>query len=148
MYYHIQKVHMAKLGDAKALKAEARQLYDQAFKECGLLEAAVGKELDLIPKVLNMRDREEAKLAARRKQLRADNLQTELLAAAIREEAADTVPAGSEAWTNYLVEAAGLYDEIYKKYRSRLARFHLTPFLFPSLHAHVYNMFIFVPVLK
>ena len=115
------KVGEAKLGDAKALKAEARQLYDQAFKECGLLEAAVGKELDLIPKVLNMRDREEAKLAARRKQLRADNLQTELLAAAIREEAADTVPAGSEAWTNYLVEAAGLYDEIYKKYRSRLA---------------------------
>ena len=115
------KIGEAKSGNAQALKAEARQLYDQAFKECGLLEAAVTKELDLIPKVLNMRDREEAKLAARRKQLRADNLQTELLAAAIREEAADTVPAGSKAWTEYLVEAAGLYDAIYKKYRSRLA---------------------------
>jgi len=115
------KVGEAKSGDPLALKAEARQLYDQAFKECGVLEAAVSKELDLIPKVLNMRDREEAKLAERRKQLRADNLQTELLAAAIREEAADTVPAGSKAWTEYLVEAAGLYDAIYKKYRSRLA---------------------------
>lgn len=115
------KVGEAKSGDALALKAEARKLYDQAFKECGVLEAAVSKELDLIPKVLNMRDREEAKLAERRKQLRADNLQTELLAAAIREEAADTVPAGSKAWTEYLVEAAELYDAIYKKYRSRLA---------------------------
>ena len=115
------KIGEAKSGDTQALKAEAKQLYDQAFKECGLLEAAVGKELDLIPKVLNMRDREEAKLAERRKQLRADNLQTELLAAAIREEAADTVPAGSKEWNDYLVEAAGLYDAIYKKYRSRLA---------------------------
>ena len=115
------KVGEAKSGNSQALKAEARQLYAQAFKECGLLEAAVTKELDLIPKVLDMRDREEAKLAERRKQLRADNLQTELLAAAIREEAADTVPAGSKAWSDYLVEAAGLYDAIYKKYRSRLA---------------------------
>ena len=115
------KVGESRSGNAQELKAEARELYDQAFKECGVLEAAVSKELDLIPKVLDMRDREEAKLAARRKQLRADNLQTELLAAAIREEAADTVPAGSEAWTTYLVEAAGLYDAIYKKYRSRLA---------------------------
>jgi len=115
------KVGEAGSGNAKTLRAEARKLYDQAFEECNLLEAAVSKELDLIPKVLNMRDREEAKLAERRKQLRADNLQTELLAAAIREEAADTVAAGSEAWTDYLVEAAGLYDAIYKKYRSRLA---------------------------
>ena len=115
------KVGEAKAGDAEALKAEARKLYDQAFQECGLLEAAVTKELDQIPKVLNVRDRGEAKLAERRKQLRADNLQTELLAAAIREEAADTVPSGSKARTDYLVEAASLYDAIYKKYRSRLA---------------------------
>ena len=115
------KVEEAKSGNAEVLKAEARKLYDQAFKECGLLEAAVTKELDLIPKVLNTRDREEAKLAERRKQLRADNLQTELLAAAIREEAADTVPAGSKEQTDYLVDAAALYDAIYKKYRSRLA---------------------------
>lgn len=115
------KIEQAKSGNADALKAEARELYDQAFKEFGVLEAAVSEELDKIPKVLNTRDREEAKLAERRKQLRADNLQTELLAAAIREEAADTVPAGSKARTDYLIEAAGLYDAIYKKYRSRLA---------------------------
>ncbi|MDB4695010.1 hypothetical protein OAF47_00920 [bacterium] len=115
------KVGEAKTGNAEALKNEARKLYDQAFKECGLLEAAVTKELDLIPKVLNVKDREEAKLAERRKQLRADNLQTELLAAAILEESADTVAPGSKARTDYLVEAASLYDAIYKKYRSRLA---------------------------
>jgi hypothetical protein len=115
------KVGESLSGNSEVLKAEARKLYDQAFKECGLLEAAVTKELDLIPKVLDTRDREEAKLAERRKQLRADNLQTELLAAAIREEAADTVPPGSKERTDYLIEAASLYDAIYKKYRSRLA---------------------------
>ena len=115
------KVEQAKSGNSDALKAEARKLYDQAFKEFALLEEAVAGELDQIPKVLNTRDREEAKLAERRKQLRADNLQTELLAAAIREEAADTVPSGSKERTDYLIESAGLYDAIYKKYRSRLA---------------------------
>ena len=115
------KVEESKSGDTANNLVEARKLYDQAFDEFAKLEAAVTAELDQIPKVLDLRDREEARLASRRKQLRADNLQTELLAAAIREEAADTVPDGSKERAEYLTEAAGLYDAIYKKYRSRLA---------------------------
>lgn len=115
------KVEQAKSGNTQKLMKEVRQLYEQAFQEFSKLEASVTAELDKIPKVLDLRDREEAALAARRTQLRADNLQTELLAAAIREESADMVPAGSKEQTAYLTEAAELYDGIYKKYRSRLA---------------------------
>ncbi|MGI9474600.1 MAG: hypothetical protein ACR2NZ_23900 [Rubripirellula sp.] len=115
------KVEESKSGGADEDLNQARKLYDQAFEEFAKLEASVTAELDQIPKVLDLRDREEAKMAARRKQLRADNLQTELLAAAIREESADTVPDGSKEHIAYLTEAAGLYDAIYKKYRSRLA---------------------------
>lgn len=115
------KVELAKAGDRAKLLKEARQLYDQSFKEFADLEAVVNEELDTIPKVLDVRDKKQASLAARRKQLRADSLQTELLAAAIREETADTVPEGGKAHTNYLTEAATRYDTIYKKYRSRLA---------------------------
>ena len=115
------KVEQSKSGNTAALMKEVRQLYEQAFKEFSDLEAAVSKEVDKIPKVLDTRDRKEAALAQRRTQLRADNLQTELLAAAIREETADTVPEGSKEHIAYLTEAANLYDAIYKKYRSRVA---------------------------
>ena len=115
------KVEQSKRGNPKKLLAEARKLYDQSFGEFTALEKKVSSELESIPKVLDLGDRKEALLAERRKQLRADNLQTELLAAAIREETADTVPEGTKIHTKYLVEAANLYDTIYKKYRSRLA---------------------------
>lgn len=115
------KVEQAKSGNAKALRVQANKLYEQAFKEFSSLEASVSKELEQIPKVLDTKDKKQAALAQRRTQLRADSLQTELLAAAIREEMADTVADGSKQATAYLSEAADRYDAIYKKYRSRLA---------------------------
>ena len=118
------KVEQSKQGDAQASLAESRKLYDEAFQVFVTLQAVVSEELDQIPKVLDTRDKKQAKLAERRKQLRADNLQTELLAAAIREEAASTVPDGSPEQLKYLSEAAGLYDAIYKNYRGRLAAFY------------------------
>lgn len=57
----------------------------------------------------------------RRKQLRADYLETQLLAAAIREEMSETLEPGSEPHKKVLAEAAELYDQIYKKYRTRMA---------------------------
>ncbi|MCG8650238.1 MAG: hypothetical protein MI861_10410, partial [Pirellulales bacterium] len=103
---------------------EARRLYDEAFEVFVALQKTVNKELSRIPKVLDTRDRKQARLAEQRKQLRADNLQTELLAAAVREETADTLPDGSAEQTKYLNEAAKLYDGIYKNYRGRLAGFY------------------------
>ncbi len=115
------KVEQSKSGNSKVLLQQANQLYAQAFKEFSSLEASVSKQLEQIPKVLDTRDKKQAALAQRRTQLRADNLQTELLAAAIREEMADTVADGSQQESTYLTEAADRYDAIYKKYRSRLA---------------------------
>ncbi len=118
------KVAQSKKENSPALLDEARKLYEEAFEVFGQLQAKVSEELDLIPKVLDTRDRKQAQLAQRRKQLRADNLQTELLAAAIREETADTLADGSAKNIQYLTEAASLYDSIYKNYRGRLAGFY------------------------
>lgn len=115
------KVEQSKSGKAKQLLKEANKLYADAFKNFTSLQTSLEKELEKIPKVLDTSDREQAALAQRRTQLRADNLQTELLAAAIREEMADTVDEGSKQGKAYLSEAAERYDSIYKKYRSRLA---------------------------
>ncbi|MFK8113883.1 MAG: hypothetical protein AB8B91_16900 [Rubripirellula sp.] len=115
------KVEQAKTGNRQALLKEARSLYDRSFKEFSALEEVVSKELETIPKVLDVRDKDQARQAGRRNQLRADNLQTELLSAAILEETADTVPDGSKLHIDYLTKAADRYDGIYKRYRSRLA---------------------------
>lgn len=103
------------------LLEEARKLYDRSFKVFDELQASVDVDLSKIPKVLNTRDRKDAELIAKRKQLRADYLQTELLEAAIREEVADTFPQASQEQTEYLTEAADIYDGIYKNYRTLLA---------------------------
>ncbi len=118
------KVEQSKQGNTKALLEEAQKLYDEAFEVFVSLQKVVSEELDQIPKVLDTKDRKQAQLAQRRTQLRADNLQTELLAAAIREETASTLPSGSARHTEYLSEAAALYDGIYKNYRGRLAGFY------------------------
>tara|TARA_R110002049_G_scaffold27321_2_gene94066 strand:- start:168967 stop:172017 length:3051 start_codon:yes stop_codon:yes gene_type:complete len=111
----------SKRSNDKQQAAQARKLYEQSFKVFSDLQASVAKQLEAIPKVLNTRDREEAKLIEQRTQLRADYLQTELFAAAIREELADILPTGSKEQTKYIVEAADMYDGIYKDYRTRLA---------------------------
>ena len=115
------KHQQASDGKDDAMEKQSRALYEKAFKVFADLQAAVDKELSEIPVALDTRDRKQAALIQRRKQLRADFLQTELLAAAIREEVADHVTEGSEEQKKYLTEAAGMYDGIYKKYRTRLA---------------------------
>ncbi len=115
------KYEDSKKGDGQQLMTESRALYDQSFKVFSELQASVDAQLEKIPKVLDTRDRKEAELIVRRKQLRADYLETELFAAAIREELADILPAGSSEQVKYLQEAADMYDGIYKNYRTRLA---------------------------
>lgn len=115
------KFEESKKSNSPQLKKESRELYEQSFQVFSDLQAKVAEELEGIPKVLNTRDRKEAEMIQHRKQLRADFLQTELLAAAIREEVADMLPAGSAEQSKYLIEAADMYDGIYKDYRTRLA---------------------------
>jgi len=115
------KVELAKKGNKQQLLAEANKLYEEAFQVFVELQEAVKTQLERIPKVLDAKDRQQAKMIERRTQLRADYLQTQLLAAAIREEMADTLEPGSAPHKKVLEEAATLYADIYKKYRTRLA---------------------------
>ncbi|MDF1843420.1 MAG: hypothetical protein P1U77_18440 [Rubripirellula sp.] len=115
------KLEQSKLGDSAILVPEARDQFQRGIDELKKLETLVTAELDQIPKVLDTKDRAEVVLAKRRTQLRADNLQTELLAAAIREELAGTFDSGSTQRVEQLAAAAEQYESIYKKYRSRLA---------------------------
>ncbi|MEX0818225.1 MAG: hypothetical protein WD070_01490 [Pirellulaceae bacterium] len=115
------KVEASKKGDKAKLLKEANALYEEAYNVFAEMEEAVRVQLERIPKVLDLKDKRQASMAERRTQLRADYLQTQLTAAAIREEMADTVEEGSEPFKKLLTEAAALYDEIYKKYRTRLA---------------------------
>lgn len=96
-----------------ALEKQAMTLYDQSFKVFGELQAKVDEKLQEIPKVLNTRDRKEALLIAKRKQLRADFLETELFAAAIREELADILPS-IKLWSRQTIDVHGLQENLKK----------------------------------
>ena len=108
-------------ADKDKLTAQANQFYEQGYKVFQDLQEQVRVQLERIPKVLDARDKQQAAMADRRTRLRADYLQTQLLAAAIREEMADVQPAGSDAAKKMLEDAASQYQEIYDKYRTRLA---------------------------
>lgn len=115
------KVEQSKKGDTAKLLKESNALYEEAYNVFKSMEETVRVQLERIPKVLDLKDKRQAAMAERRNQLRADYLQTQLTAAAIREEMADTVESGSDEYNKLLAESALQYNEIYKKYRTRLA---------------------------
>jgi tetratricopeptide (TPR) repeat protein len=105
-------------ADKAALMGEAKQVYDEAYKVFAKSQNDLKEKLAQMQASISPNDNAAIEL---RDQLRADYLQAQLLAAAIREEAADTVAKGSAEHTATLTDAAGLYGEIYEKYRQRLA---------------------------
>jgi hypothetical protein len=105
-------------ADKAALLAEAKTIYEDAYKVFAKSQNDLKEKLAQMQSGISPNDKEAVEL---RDQLRADYLQAQLLAAAIREEAADTVPKGSQEYNAMLTDAAGLYGEIYEKYRQRLA---------------------------
>ncbi|MBP87185.1 MAG: hypothetical protein CMJ64_10775 [Planctomycetaceae bacterium] len=121
MKVEISKTVKTAQEQKKKKLAEAKPLYDEAFAVFTDLQEKVKVQLERIPKVLDAKNKQQARMIERRTQLRADYLQTQLLAAAIREETADTLEEGSAPFTKVLEEAAALYSDIYRKYRTRLA---------------------------
>lgn len=116
------KVDQSKNAENKEqLLKEANALYEKAFGVFTDLQETLKTKLQRIPKVLDPKNKQQAKMIETRTQLRADFLQTLLLAAAVREEMADTLKDGSPEFKKMLEEAAALYKEIYTKYRTRLA---------------------------
>lgn len=104
-------------ADKATLLADARKIYDDAYK------VFVRSQNDLKEKLAKMKaiDPDEKKDTEVRDRFRADYLQAQLLAAAIKEETADTAQKGTEDYKTLLGTAAKEYAEIYDKYRTRLA---------------------------
>lgn len=99
----------------------ARQLYTEARQVFTAHQERIRETLRQIPKVLDRSTDSGAEQAERRTQLRADLLQTELVSTAILEEMADTYPNDQGAREKLLRQAADQYEEIYERYRTRLA---------------------------
>jgi hypothetical protein len=108
-------------GQAKQtqLLAEARKMYDDAYKVFVQASEDLKVKLQQRKKVYDPKT-EKAEIEAR-DQERRDYLQAQLLAAAIKEEMAETTKEGSDEYNNLLTEAATAYGEIYETYRTRLA---------------------------
>ncbi|HTN77651.1 MAG TPA: hypothetical protein VL096_20480, partial [Pirellulaceae bacterium] len=108
-----------KASDPTALLKQANTLYAEAYKVFDDTQKGIGEKLKQIPP--NPDPKKDEKLIEFRDQLRVDYLQTQLLAAAIKEESVDTLPKASPEYKKTLEAAAKEYGEIYEKYRTRLA---------------------------
>ena len=113
------KVEQAKPSrlDQATLKADARKLYDEAY------QVFVRSQEELRDKLAKLKtvapdSKHESEL---RDRLRADFVQAQLLAAAIKEETADTVEQHSADYESLLATAANAYGQLYEKHHTRLA---------------------------
>ena len=104
-------------ADRAALLKEARAQYEEAYKVFTRAQNDLRERLTKIRVV----DPKDIKAVEARDQLRADYLQVQLLAAAVREETVETLAKDSEEYKTMLTEAAAQYGEIYDRYRTRLA---------------------------
>ena len=98
-------------------KGEARRLYEQAYEIFEKAQAGLSAELSNLRHV-DSADREKL---AQRDKLRSEYLQAQLLKAAVLEESADTHESHDAKRQDILAKAADEYQEIFEKYRSRLA---------------------------
>ena len=100
-----------------SMLAEANQLYGEALTVFQRAQAELRERLEQMANIPSD-DRRAIEL---RDTLRTEYLQSQLLAAAVKEETADTVSPQSEEYESLLTEAAEWYHQIYKKYGSWLA---------------------------
>lgn len=104
-------------ADKAALMDEAKSIYDEAYKVFARSQNELKERLAKMT-VIPESDKKGIEL---RDRLRKDYLQTQLLAAAIKEERADTAGKGSTDYIADLQTAADEYGSIYEKYRTRIA---------------------------
>jgi len=106
-------------AEKQNLLKQARDLYGQATKVFSGLVEELQEKLKSYPAALD--EKTEGKRIAERDRYRQDLLQSQLLAAATREEMADAITAGTKEWTDTLNAAAAAYQKVYENYRTRLA---------------------------
>jgi hypothetical protein len=115
----MRKSEKAPAAEKLQLMSEARDFYLQALKVFEGLTTELATKLKAYPASLDQK--KEPKKFEEREQYRKDYLQSLLLAAATREELAETYSEGNADRTKALETAAKEYGEIYDKYRTRLA---------------------------
>ena len=113
------KVEQAKRSRAEkaTLLADARRLYDEAYQVFVRSQEELKEKLSKL-KAVAPDSKSGSEL---RDRLRADYVQAQLLAAAIKEEAADTVEEDSADYESLLATAANAYGRLYEEHRTRLA---------------------------
>jgi hypothetical protein len=113
------KVEQSKLPNAKReqLLNEAAEIYVDAY---GVFEQAQVELRERLTRMTNIPPKDTRAIELR-DMLRTDYLQAQLLAAAVKEETADTKKPGSAEYKALVTEAAEQYGQVYEKYRTRLA---------------------------
>lgn len=99
---------------------QARGYFDQAYDVFQKRLAGIKREL-LDPKYKNVDEEADPATAEKRDALRGAYVQAQLMSATILRKKADTYKEGSAENKQGLQAAAEAYDEVYKKYRTRLA---------------------------
>lgn len=113
------KVEQSKQPKAKtsALLNAAAEIYLDAYQ---VFEQAQIELRERLTRMTNIPEKDRRAIELR-DVLRTDYLQAQLLAAAVKEEMADTKKPGSDEYKKLVTEAAEQYGQIYEKYRTRLA---------------------------
>lgn len=104
-------------ANTQALLSDAAEIYLDAYQ---VFEQAQIELRERLTRMTNIPEKDTRAIELR-DVLRTDFLQAQLLAAAVKEEMADTKKPGSEEYKKLVTEAAEQYGQIYEKYRTRLA---------------------------
>jgi hypothetical protein len=115
----VEKAKRLPPAEKQTVDKQARELYDQGGKVFAALVEELRTKLKNYPAALD--DKQDAKRIEERDRSRQDFLQAQLLAAAAKEETADTLARDSKEWTQTLTAAADAYKKIYEDYRTRIA---------------------------
>jgi hypothetical protein len=117
--HQVEKAKRASTAEKQTLNKKARELYDQGGKVFAGLVEELRTKLKSYPAALD--EKTDATRIEERDRYRQDFLQAQLLAAAAKEETADTLTKDSKDWTQTLSAAADGYKKIYEDYRTRIA---------------------------
>ena len=123
----VERAQKLSPAEKQKLHQEAHALYTEASKVFGGLVEELKTKLKSYSAAID--ETKEPKKVLERDRYRQDQIQAQMLAAATREEMAETLIKDSKEWTETLTAALNGYKSAYEEYRTRLA----------GLHARIYQ---------
>lgn len=116
------KLEIAKKGGNKELlRGQAKEFFDKAYAAFKKAEDDFKSRLEAPAMKGHIDEKKEPQRHALREQIRKDYLQSQLVSAAVLEEAAEVLDPASKEYKDLCLKAAKEYGEIHDKYRTRLA---------------------------